>query len=282
MRLGFIVFLFVLSGCASNQLGEYAKIVPSDGSVPKVKITGRFNPQHCSNYFAYLDLSVENTTGDWQTLSDLKLSFPYQSDSQFAVVQGQHLAYWAEAERNRLTLKNHNNTLASLAVATLGLGLAATGDKKAGIAGAALYTGVVASQVTSSVSNQINRAETAVPNGRNYLVGEPIMIPPGMTRKFWLVLSASDEAPLMAAFGGTFKDGKNIEHAFNMVLNNWSVCRWQKARKAFLRNYVQQSNQPTSSRWAGEEEFNVVNVDRAALIRAEHDLQTHQLSSKDK
>lgn len=282
MRLSLLAMVLFLSGCASNHLGQYADVVAMGGGEAAIKMTGRFNPVHCSDYFAYIDLSVENKTAQWKTLSNLELHFPYGSDDEFAIIEGERLVYWVEGERNRLAQNNHNDALASLAVATLGLGLAATGDKKAAAVGAALYTGVLASKTTKSIYKNVSRAETADPNGRNYLFGQPIMIPPGMTRKFWLVLSATEQAPLMAGLGGTFRDSEKKEYAFKMTMENWGGCQWQQARKRFLRDKVKQDARPAKTGWAGDDEFDSVKVNHAALIRAEHEIQTLSVSAENK
>jgi hypothetical protein len=225
-----------LTGCASNQLGDFADISAVDGgrSSSPLKISARFSPYNCSDYFAYLDFSIENPTSHWQALSDLELSFPYQSNALFSVIKGKRLALWREGEGHRQKQQDHNDVVTSLAVAGVGLGLMATDNNAAQATGATLYAGNALGRTGVEITRGINQIETSAPVMGNYLVGSDIEIPPGMTRKFWLVLSADDQAPLMASIGGEFKDAKGVAQVFRMPLEGWESCQWQKSRKAFL------------------------------------------------
>jgi len=272
-KLVFLLIAVCLTGCASNQLGGFADISPVDqnSSSSPLKISARFSPYHCSDYFAYLDFSIENPTSKWQMLSNLELNFPYQSNDLFSVVEGRRLALWREGEGHRQRLENHNDALVSLAVAGAGLGLMASDNDAAQTAGATLFLGNNVKRTAEGISRDIDQIETSAPVFQNYLVGGDLEIPPGMTRKFWLVLSADEQAPLMASIGGEFKDTDGVQQVFKMPLEGWEMCQWQKSRKDFLRSVVSSKElkeMDTLYRRKKEQE---------AMVRKENDIQQARL-----
>ena len=282
MRNVFLVLAITyLAGCASNQLGDVAHISSVDDtrSSSALKISARFSPYYCSDYFAYLDFSIENPTSKWQKISDLELGFPYQSNDLFDVVTGERLALWREGEGHRQKLQRHNDGVTSLAVAGVGLGLMAVDNEAAQVAGAALYAGNAVSELGSDIASDINRVETAVPVFANYLVGRDIEVPPGMTRKFWLVLSAQEQAPLMASIGGVFDDNEGVQQVFKMPLEGWENCQWQGERKAFLRSRLERKSMKQQIHDTGIERNNL-RLKMAALINKENELQQAKLSKQ--
>ncbi|WP_283788141.1 hypothetical protein QNI23_002875 [Bermanella sp. WJH001] len=282
MRNVFLVLAITyLAGCASNQLGDVAHISSVDDtrSSSALKISARFSPYYCSDYFAYLDFSIENPTSKWQIISDLELGFPYQSNDLFDVVTGERLALWREGEGHRQKLQRHNDGVTSLAVAGVGLGLMAVDNEAAQVAGAALYAGNAVSELGSDIASDINRVETAVPVFANYLVGRDIEVPPGMTRKFWLVLSAQEQAPLMASIGGVFDDNEGVQQVFKMPLEGWENCQWQGERKAFLRSRLERKSMKQQIHDTGIERNNL-RLKMAALINKENELQQAKLSQQ--
>ena len=282
MRNVFLVLAITyLAGCASNQLGDVAHISSVDDtrSSSALKISARFSPYYCSDYFAYLDFSIENPTSKWQKISDLELGFPYQSNDLFDVVTGERLALWREGEGHRQKLQRHNDGVTSLAVAGVGLGLMAVDNEAAQVAGAALYAGNAVSELGSDIASDINRVETAVPVFANYLVGRDIEVPPGMTRKFWLVLSAQEQAPLMASIGGVFDDNEGVQQVFKMPLEGWENCQWQGERKAFLRSRLERKSMKQQIHDTGIERNNL-RLKMAALINKENELQQAKLSQQ--
>lgn len=281
MRKLFLLLVVSLAGCASNQLGDIADIssVDQNRSSSPLKISARFSSYHCSDYFAYLDFSIENPSSKWQTLSGLALSFPYGSSHLFHVVQGQRLALWREGENHRLRLKGHNDGLTALAVAGLGIGLMAADNDAAKVAGAALYVGNAVNEVSDDIAQDVDQVETAAPVLANYLIGQDIEVPPGMTRKFWVVLSAEEQAPLMAAIGGEFDDNDGVPQIFKMPLEGWESCQWQAKRKDFLQSKLKRKRMSQYVHQEGIERNNL-KLKMAALINKENELQQAKLSKQ--
>jgi hypothetical protein len=280
-KLLLLLSVISLAGCASNQLGDIADIssVDVNRSSSPLKISARFSRYHCSDYFAYFNFSIKNPSSKWQTLSGLKLSFPYDSNHLFHVVQGQRLALWREGENHRLRLKDHNDGLTALAVAGLGIGLMAADNDAAKVAGAALYVGNAVNEASDDIAQGIDQVETADPVLGNYLIGQDIEVPPGMPRKFWVVLSAEEQAPLMAAIGGEFNDNNGAPQVFKMPLEGWESCQWQGERKDFLRSQLKRKSMKQQIHDVGIERNNL-RLKMAEMINKENELQQAKLSKQ--
>jgi hypothetical protein len=276
-----ILAITYLTGCASNKLGDFASISSPDqsSSSSPLKISARFSPYHCSDYFAYLDFSIENPTSKWQKLSGLELSFPYQSNDLFSVIKGERLALWREGEAHRQKQQRHNDGLTALAVAGIGLGLMAVDNDAAQIAGAALYAGNAVGEIGEDIAKNVNQIETAAPVFGNYLVGRNLEIPPGMTRKFWVVLSADEQAPLMASIGGEFESSDGMQQAFKMPLEGWESCQWQGERKDFLQSQLDRKNMRQKIHDVRGER-NGFKFKMASLIHKENELQQTKVNKQ--
>jgi len=238
MKVTITLLLFtalLLGGCASNHLGSYAQFESANGPVSPLQISARFNQRACSDYFAYIDISIHNPSGTWQKVTDIQFDFPFSKNNQFSVMEGERLKNWADSERRRRAHSEYNSGLASLAVSVIGLGLMTSDSKSTRNAGAALALGSGINSSAKEISSDINTMETARSTSNNYFTGNNIEIAPGMTRKFWLVLNATDEAPLMAWLGASFSDNENQKQVFKAPLANWQACGWQSERKKYLK-----------------------------------------------
>lgn len=230
----------LLVGCASNQLGDYAQFKEADGGAKsQLRISGRFYGESCSDHFAYLDFSVENPTASWQKLSNIQFSFPFGASDQFAIVEGEQLHSWNEAENLRRAQKEYNVGVGTLVVGIIGAGLMASAnddpESDSRKVGAALYSGAVISSASRDISARVNSQEVAQRRVANYFSNPDLEIPPGLSSKFWMVVSAERDAPLMGWLNASFKDNTGVTQTFSVPLDNWESCQWQEKRKAQLR-----------------------------------------------
>ncbi len=230
-----VSFTFLLEGCASNRLGSYAKFNPATRPISPLQISARFDGRACSDYFSYIDISIHNPSSRWQKLRDVKIKLPNAGGDSISVVQGDRLLGWAESEDRRRSSGDYNSSLASLAVSVVGIGLMASNNKSTRNAGAALVLGSGINSETKKISKNINTLETARATANNYFVNNDIEIAPGMSRKFWLVLNASDNAPLMGSLQASFNDNAEVQQVFSASLANWQTCSWQGKRKEYLK-----------------------------------------------
>ncbi len=283
LKMVFVSFALLLGGCASNHLGSYAQFNPVTGSVSPLQISARFDGRACSDYFAYIDISIHNPSNRWQKVSDVKFKQSSWGGENISVVQGERLAGWAESEGRRRSNNEYNSSLASLAVSVVGIGLMASNNKGTRNAGAALALGSGVNSEAKKISNNINTLETARATANNYLLDNDIEIAPGMSRKFWLVLNATDNAPLMASFGASFNDSDDVQQVFTAPLANWQACSWQGKRKEYLKTISKVrigkgvvSGSPASSRRVRSA------FDQSHLLDVELKLRKQALAQKDK
>jgi hypothetical protein len=232
----FVTFaLLLLGGCASSHLGSYAQFDSVDGDISPLQISARFDGRACSDYFAYIDISIHNPSSQWQKVKDVDFKLPSWGGGNISVMQGDRLAGWAKSERRRRLKNEHNASLANLAVSAIGVGLMVSDNENTRNAGAALAIGSIASAKAKGVSSDLNTVETARSTAQNYFVDNDIEIAPGMTRQFWLVLNANDDAPLMASLRASFHDNSGVQQVFSARLANWQACSWQGERKKYLQ-----------------------------------------------
>lgn len=272
----------LLVGCASNQLGGYAQFSNvENGSKSDLLISGRFYGGACSEHFAYLDFSVENPTSSWQKLNNIEFSFPFGANDQFAIIEGERLAQWKKAESIRRTQQEYNAGVGTLVVGLIGAVLIAASEddpgSDTGKVGAVLYSGAAISSIASDVSTDVNRLEVAPSNPANYFANQQIEIPPGLTGKFWMVVSADSDAPLMGWLNASYDDNSGVRQAFKVPLGNWNTCRWQAARKDKLRelgpkmgrfptSYTQRRKQDLNYLMSAEEAYQVRLQSKSAQV----------------
>lgn len=232
-----ILFITLLSGCASSKLGSYANYVDAEGRFydGPLNVSARFETQACSSAFGYISLSLENKESDWKDIKDLRLHLPYQSN-EFNVVQGNQLLAWFDAEGGRQARNQHNANLGHLAVRAVGEGLMASESSLAKSTGAGL-------QLASAVGVISSNKRQAERGGSNHLMAGDIKLPPKMDRQFWLLLGAKADAPLMNWIGLSYFDEHNMEHMLRIELDNWFRCSWQESRKKAVWSWAKKNRQ---------------------------------------
>ena len=155
----------------------------------------------------------------------------------------------------------------------------AADNDAAKVAGAALYVSNAVNEVSDDIAQDVDQVETAAPVLANYLIGQDIEVPPGMTRKFWVVLSAEEQAPLMAAIGGEFDDNDGAPQIFKMPLEGWESCQWQAERKDFLRSQLKRKSMKQQIHDVGIERKSL-KLKMAELINKESELQQAKINKQ--
>lgn len=231
MRSLWIILSVVLfAGCASPSFGpEATYLLPA--TKPKLKITSRYNGAMCTESFAHLSISIENKSDRWKELKNLELAFPYQSKDQFEIVQGERLESWAIAEEARQGRNNHNSKLARMAAAGTADHLLQSETSEGKAIGGAIGTALISSQI----NREARMAEIAK---SQYLFQDQLIVPPNMDRQYWFVLSDKKDAPLMDHFEISYIDENGNNQRFNVPLDNWFKCRWQKERVSELKTWA--------------------------------------------
>ncbi|MFL0808653.1 MAG: hypothetical protein K6L60_15325 [Oceanobacter sp.] len=231
--------LALLGGCASSTRiaeREATFLSEDDQKNPPANITAKFKNNLCSDYFAYIKFSVHNPHNEWLKMNDLSLLFPYSRNSDdFEVVVGDRLAAWGDATVNRKRVEQYNDYMTGALTMVVGAALINEGNDNAKKLGAGLIGTRLARDGVVAYRNERSQAVTPVSTSQNqHILANDILVPPGSSRQYWLLVRAEDRAPLMSYISLGYKDAEQAQHYAVVPLDKWNRCEWQKPRKRFL------------------------------------------------
>lgn len=231
-----LILISFLSACASSQFGEYA--VYESGSSP-LKVSASYSQAMCSDYFGYIDVSVENPSSRWLSMKNVRLGFDGNNDgkSHFQLVSGEQLAAWADARQRLNGRDDYNASMAMLAVVALGNIAVRSSNEKAKKAGEIALVGVDAVNTKDKISRAHDAATYAPTTESTHLLAGNVNIPPGMDRAFWLLLSSDNDAqtPLLGGVHVIYENEEGQDVAMYLPVRGVNKCEWQPARKDFLK-----------------------------------------------
>ena len=232
--------LALLGGCASSTRiaeREATFLSEDDQKNPPAKITAKFKNDLCSDYFAYIKFSVYNPHNEWLEMNDLSLLFPYsRNGDDFEVVVGDRLAAWGDATVNRKRVEQYNDYMTGALTMVVGAALISEGNDNAKKLGAGLIGTRLAHDGVVAYRNERAQAVSPVSTSQNqHILSGDVLIPPGSTRQYWLLVRAEDTAPMMSYISLGYNDAEQAQHYAVIPLDNWNRCEWQQSRKRFLR-----------------------------------------------
>lgn len=232
--------LALLGGCASSTRiaeREATFLSEDDQKNPPANITAKFKNNLCSDYFAYIKFSVHNPHNEWLKMNDLSLLFPYsRNGDDFEVVVGDRLAAWGDATVNRKRVEQYNDYMTGALTMVVGAALINEGNDNAKKLGAGLIGTRLARDGVVAYRNERSQAVAPVTTSQNqHILANDILVPPGSSRQYWLLVRAEDRAPLMSHISLGYKDAEQAQHYAVVPLDTWNRCEWQKPRKRFLR-----------------------------------------------
>lgn len=223
-----------LGGCAQQQIGPQASFDSGNDSNAPLQVSASFLPVLCSDQIGYLAFSMHNPSNEFYTLNQAELKFDLDQDNQYRVLAGKELLAWADAQSN-LSLRNeHNTNLARLAAVSVTRLIAGSSDDTTT---QAFASGV--SAVTAAMALDESAQLASIPPGTssNHLYEDQLLVPPGMSRTFWVALQALPEAPLLHKVSVSYQDNQQQTQQFNVKINDWQSCSWQQQRIANLRQW---------------------------------------------
>lgn len=232
--------LALMTGCVSSTKiaeREATFLSAADQANPPSQITAIFKDDLCSDYLAYIKFSIHNPHNRWLNMQNLSLFFPYTEDrDDFEVVVGDRLAAWIDSTSNRKRVGRYNDYVTGALTMVVGAALINEGNDNArklgaGMIGTRLVNDAVAAE--KNLRSEISAPRTTDQN-QHILTGD-IMIPPGSARQYWLLLRASNDAPMMSYISLRYEDTDDSEHYAVIPLDNWKQCGWQQERKRMLR-----------------------------------------------
>lgn len=189
------------AGCVAKvHPGRYAVEVPEGAVVPaSVKdntrpkadlvISGREIREMSSTYFGFVDFALENTTAEWLKITDIKPDFGDEAiNKNVSIVIGDQLAVWSTAIKARNAIRQYNRALLAVTVAAIGGAIGGSQDNQGmqALGDAALIAGMTYLAV-DDVGNVLDKLNNARVVPRDYLIGNTIVVPPGLFIRHWLL-----------------------------------------------------------------------------------------------
>ena len=231
-----LILTSLLSACASSQFGDYA--VYESGSSP-LKVSASYAETMCSDYFGYIDVSVENPSSQWLRMKNIRLGFGGNNDGQshFQMVSGDQLAAWADARKRTNGRDDFNASMAMLAVVALGNIALNSSNEKAQKAGAIALVGADVVNTADKINRAHDAATYAPTTESTHLLAGNVNIPPGMDRAFWLLLSADNDAqtPLLGGLHVMYENEDGQDVVMYLPVRGVNQCAWQQNRKDYLK-----------------------------------------------
>lgn len=242
-----VILISFLSACASSQFGDYA--VYERGSSP-LKVSASYSQAMCSDYFGYIDVSVENPSAQWLAMKNVRLGFAPQAADHFKLVSGDQLVAWADARKRSNGRDDYNASMAMLAVVALGSVAVHSSNEKAKKAGAVALIGADLINTKNSISQAHDAVTYASTTKSNHFLADNVNIPPGMDRAFWLLLSSDDNAqtPLLGGLHIVYENEEGNDISMYLPISEVNKCGWQQSRKDYLKQQsVKRSGVPSGA-----------------------------------
>ena len=234
--------LALLGGCASSSHiaeREATFLSEDDQKNPPARITATFKDNLCSEYFAYIKFSFHNPRNEWLKMAAPSVLFPYTRNSDdFEIVVGDRLAAWGDATVNRKRVEQYNDYMTGALTMVVGAALINEGNDNAKKLGAGLIGTRLARDGVVAYKNERSQAVAPVSTSQNqHILANDILVPPGSSRQYWLLVRAEDRAPLMSYISLGYK-GEDRQQRYAVIpLDNWNRCEWQQSRKQLLLDW---------------------------------------------
>jgi hypothetical protein len=188
-----ILLLPAFSGGASIRK---AKVAKGDG-LSSVVVSGEINADLSSEYFGYFDITLENKSDRWLTLSKIKVSFPDSQSANIRFVTGNDFVQWRDVMAKSIALDEANKKTAMAVVGALGYGLATlSGNRGLQTVGAAAAAGAAGAYAAQGFGNWQDSLERAKMFPENHLMGDTVRLLPGLYADRWLLLNSRNHAKM--------------------------------------------------------------------------------------
>ena len=188
-----VLTLMVVSNAASVRKARTAK---GEG-LPDIVVSGEINADLSSEYFGYFDITFENKSDRWLTLSRVKVSFPDSQGADIRFVTGNDFIQWRDVMAKSIALDEANKKTAMAVVGALGYGLASlSGNRGLQVAGAAAAATAAGAYVVQGFGNWQDSLERAKMFPQNHLMGDTVRLLPGLYADRWLLINSRNHAKM--------------------------------------------------------------------------------------
>ncbi len=190
----FVITFFAMAAlisCASKHPGNEGQVIGGKKNL-QMKVSGKTVDSKPQSPFQEIELTIENTSGDWIRISRAEVLIDDPSKSKISVVVGNDLQSWVDAKQYELKMNERNNQLAQAGLAAAG-GVIAVGGAKSGNNNAVAVGAVTALSglgwaMGSQYSKEDRDAEAALKVPGHHLYN-PFAVPRKKFLRKWLLIN---------------------------------------------------------------------------------------------
>jgi len=226
IKLITVVLTLVLIGCASQQPGEFAKVIEGDHP-QNTPLTAYVDETYSTDKFMFINITFGNQNEQWTRVKAARIYFSDELDRTTSIIVGQDLMSWAEAMTHKVQVDQHNRNVwlgsAVAALAATSVVASSNGNNNLALGTLGAVSGIV---TIDAINKTIKKAEaiqraSLVPDG--HLYSGPFSIPPGLVTTRWVLLQIPSKGNVCKAnFEVEYLDNKSAK--YEVVFGGRSNC----------------------------------------------------------
>jgi hypothetical protein len=181
----------LLTACASVHNGNTGKSTAQKELIP-LKISAHSIDGKKSDGLQLIEITLENTSGDWLKFEKAKLVIDETSENKISAVLGSDLKSWAQAAAARQKVEEHNKSMIQGGLILAGTVASMASGSKNGAniakAGTAVVVGTYAWVVSDAIKASIDEAERSEKIPENHVYNSAAIAPKMYLRR-WILLN---------------------------------------------------------------------------------------------
>lgn len=188
IKFSLILPALFLAACATTHPGNYGQSLNSPAKLP-LKISAENIDRNDNGSFQLIEITLENTEDAWLRLEKTEVVIKDPAESKVSVVLGQDLKDWAEAEKFKQKMDEHNKMLAQSGILAAGAVAAIAGDKDSNLAkaGTLILIGTSAWVVNDVINASLKDTQSLkIPENHLY---RPANIPGHLFIRRWVLIN---------------------------------------------------------------------------------------------
>jgi hypothetical protein len=220
----FLLAIPLFLACATIHRGPYGTPVDERGhpltdgrSIDGLKVSGEEIPDLSSPTFGAIEVTFENTTAAWIHLNQIELHFGDPATSSGVLIpSGADLEAWRQATLQRMAIDD--SRLASVDGPVLfALGGGVAGGRRLAAVGA--VTG-------AERSDPVAEGSAGFP--AYHLLATPLVVPPGLFTKRWVVLNTTPGRACISHMVIEYTTEEGHHGRLELTVRGWSRSDWQQ------------------------------------------------------
>jgi hypothetical protein len=247
-----IALFFV--GCATvgNEHVGVPVTKPGEEGKESLKFSASLIEDLSSEYFGYLDFTIENNSEKWIVVKVTGVKFDSLASSEnIRFPNSEEYLNWQAAMKQTIQISEYNKSIAMGVVAGAGLGLAALSDNNAvrglGAAAAIGSAGYMAGHGINQIRDSLQMAKSIQAN--NLLVDSALVLP-GLFTKKWLLVNTMnhDKIGYLTEMTLTYTESgkeKAVKIRFREIFTV-KMSKWQSEQHEKQKKQLQSQKKPSS------------------------------------